>query len=139
MALGNVRGSRRNVKEIFLGRFHILDKTVSPALVEMLDPARKHLRNRTFPFGRSDRHVFRPDLLPTAFFGQGIGYPPVFVDIGDHLLERTGTAGLPFLPPLLFKGDNETYIEGPTGNDDIILYDNQMRDRPRTRRTKRNV
>ena len=38
-----------------------------------------------------------------------------------------------------FKGDNETYIEGPTGNDDIILYDNQMRDRPRTRRTKRNV
>ena len=73
MALGNVRGSRRNVKEIFLGRFHILDKTVSPALVEMLDPARKHLRNRTFPFGRSDRHVFRPDLLPTAFFGQGIG------------------------------------------------------------------
>ena len=39
----------------------------------------------------------------------------------------------------IFKGDNETYIEGPTGNDDIILYDNQMRDRPRTRRTKRNV
>ena len=37
-----------------------------------------------------------------GFFGQGIGYPPVFVDIGDHLLERTGTAGLPFLPPLLF-------------------------------------
>lgn len=43
------------------------------------------------------------------------------------------------IPCYNFKGDNETYIEGPTGNDDIILYDNQMRDRPRTRRTKRNV
>ena len=44
-----------------------------------------------------------------------------------------------FVEEAYFKGDNETYIEGPTGNDDIILYDNQMRDRPRTRRTKRNV
>lgn len=39
----------------------------------------------------------------------------------------------------LYKGDNETYIEGPIGNDGIILYNSQMRDRLQTRRTKRNV
>ena len=38
-----------------------------------------------------------------------------------------------------YKGDNETYIEGPIGNDGIILYNSQMRDRLQTRRTKRNV
>lgn len=27
------------------------------------------------------------------------------------------------LPQGNYKGDNETYIEGPTGNDGIILYD----------------
>lgn len=39
----------------------------------------------------------------------------------------------------IYKGDNETYIEGPIGNDGIILYNSQMRDRLQTRRTKRNV
>ncbi len=42
-------------------------------------------------------------------------------------------------PVPMYKGDNETYIEGPIGNDGIILYNSQMRDRLQTRRTKRNV
>lgn len=38
-----------------------------------------------------------------------------------------------------YEGENETYIEASAENSGSILYDKEIRDKPRTRRTKRNV
>ena len=38
-----------------------------------------------------------------------------------------------------YKGENETYIEASAENGGSVLYDKEIRDKPRTRRTKRNV
>lgn len=40
---------------------------------------------------------------------------------------------------ILYEGENETYIEASAENSGSILYDKEIRDKPRTRRTKRNV
>ena len=40
---------------------------------------------------------------------------------------------------LLYEGENETYIEASVENSSSILYDKEIRNKPRTRRTKRNV
>lgn len=37
------------------------------------------------------------------------------------------------------EGENETYIEASVENSSSILYDKEIRNKPRTRRTKRNV
>lgn len=42
------------------------------------------------------------------------------------------------MPPM-YEGENETYIEASAENSGSILYDKEIRDKPRTRRTKRNV
>lgn len=39
----------------------------------------------------------------------------------------------------MYEGENETYIEASAENSGSILYDKEIRDKPRTRRTKRNV
>lgn len=39
----------------------------------------------------------------------------------------------------VYKGENETYIEASAENGGSVLYDKEIRDKPRTRRTKRNV
>lgn len=39
----------------------------------------------------------------------------------------------------LYEGENETYIEASVENSSSILYDKEIRNKPRTRRTKRNV
>ena len=39
----------------------------------------------------------------------------------------------------IYEGENETYIEASAENSGSILYDKEIRDKPRTRRTKRNV
>lgn len=50
-----------------------------------------------------------------------------------------------FPPPVEFselpayEGENETYIEASVENSSSILYDKEIRNKPRTRRTKRNV
>lgn len=46
-----------------------------------------------------------------------------------------------FMPisKLKYEGENETYIEASAENSGSILYDKEIRDKPRTRRTKRNV
>lgn len=38
-----------------------------------------------------------------------------------------------------YEGENETYIEASVENSSSILYDKEIRNKPRTRRTKRNV
>jgi hypothetical protein len=38
-----------------------------------------------------------------------------------------------------YEGENETYIEASAENSGSVLYDKEIRDKPRTRRTKRNV
>lgn len=38
-----------------------------------------------------------------------------------------------------YRGENETYIEASAENSGSVLYDKEIRDKPRTRRTKRNV
>lgn len=40
---------------------------------------------------------------------------------------------------ILYEGENETYIEASVENSSSILYDKEIRNKPRTRRTKRNV
>lgn len=40
---------------------------------------------------------------------------------------------------VLYEGENETYIEASVENSSSILYDKEIRNKPRTRRTKRNV
>ncbi len=40
---------------------------------------------------------------------------------------------------MTYEGENETYIEASAENSGSILYDKEIRDKPRTRRTKRNV
>lgn len=40
---------------------------------------------------------------------------------------------------IIYEGENETYIEASAENSGSILYDKEIRDKPRTRRTKRNV
>lgn len=47
-------------------------------------------------------------------------------------------------PPIIFgkkiyEGENETYIEASAENSGSTLYDKEIRDKPRTRHTKRNV
>lgn len=41
--------------------------------------------------------------------------------------------------PLTYEGENETYIEASAENSGSTLYDKEIRDKPRTRHTKRNV
>lgn len=41
--------------------------------------------------------------------------------------------------PPVYEGENETYIEASVENSSSILYDKEIRNKPRTRRTKRNV
>lgn len=40
---------------------------------------------------------------------------------------------------ILYEGENETYIEASAENSGSTLYDKEIRDKPRTRHTKRNV
>lgn len=46
---------------------------------------------------------------------------------------------LAFIGCMFYEGENETYIEASAENSGSILYDKEIRDKPRTRRTKRNV
>lgn len=41
--------------------------------------------------------------------------------------------------PRTYEGENETYIEASAENSGSTLYDKEIRDKPRTRHTKRNV
>lgn len=40
---------------------------------------------------------------------------------------------------VFYEGENETYIEASAENSGSTLYDKEIRDKPRTRHTKRNV
>ena len=42
-------------------------------------------------------------------------------------------------PYAIYEGENETYIEASAENSGSTLYDKEIRDKPRTRHTKRNV
>lgn len=55
------------------------------------------------------------------------------------LLDGTGADGKPADRTKLYEGENETYIEASVENSSSILYDKEIRNKPRTRRTKRNV
>lgn len=46
---------------------------------------------------------------------------------------------LPLSVEFFYEGENETYIEASVENSSSILYDKEIRNKPRTRRTKRNV
>ena len=39
----------------------------------------------------------------------------------------------------VYEGENETYIDVSVENSGSVLYDKEIRNKPRTRRTKRNV
>lgn len=48
-------------------------------------------------------------------------------------------ANFSFYVSLTYEGENETYIEASAENSGSTLYDKEIRDKPRTRHTKRNV
>lgn len=58
-------------------------------------------------------------------------------EIAVNLQSNKKTPNLIFRP--FYEGENETYIEASAENSGSILYDKEIRDKPRTRRTKRNV
>ena len=47
--------------------------------------------------------------------------------------------GIAAVSLLVYEGENETYIEASAENSGSTLYDKEIRDKPRTRHTKRNV
>lgn len=55
--------------------------------------------------------------------------------------DKKGRGKKPVATPkaALYEGENETYIEASVENSSSILYDKEIRNKPRTRRTKRNV
>lgn len=53
--------------------------------------------------------------------------------------QQNKKVGLRNSEPDYYKGENETYIEASAENGGSVLYDKEIRDKPRTRRTKRNV
>lgn len=53
--------------------------------------------------------------------------------------DESGKKLLLALFPELYEGENETYIEASAENSGSTLYDKEIRDKPRTRHTKRNV
>lgn len=59
----------------------------------------------------------------------------------DRFLQSVGEPFRASLKSLMstYEGENETYIEASAENSGSILYDKEIRDKPRTRRTKRNV
>ena len=67
--------------------------------------------------------------------------------VKTHPLFRIGCAEkgeilpvrVPEVVKTIYEGENETYIEASAENSGSILYDKEIRDKPRTRRTKRNV
>lgn len=76
----------------------------------------------------------------------------LFGDVATELLiMHDGDEGLfvaydnvEFLAPVyagdyIYEGENETYIEASAENSGSTLYDKEIRDKPRTRHTKRNV
>lgn len=62
---------------------------------------------------------------------------PVLLTAGCNDTQENEGAPDPTIP--LYEGENETYIEASAENSGSILYDKEIRDKPRTRRTKRNV
>ncbi len=57
------------------------------------------------------------------------------VEVFDYLKEKVGERKT----RTEYEGENETYIEASVENSSSILYDKEIRNKPRTRRTKRNV
>lgn len=60
-------------------------------------------------------------------------------DMRDRLGEPLLREGRSVRSGFFYEGENETYIEASVENSSSILYDKEIRNKPRTRRTKRNV
>ncbi len=76
----------------------------------------------------------RPDISPSA---ADVLKEPVVVcrASGTCVVKKEDQR----IPESRYEGENETYIEASAENSGSILYDKEIRDKPRTRRTKRNV
>lgn len=59
--------------------------------------------------------------------------------IGDNVYIGAGVKIIGGVKVGNYEGENETYIEASVENSSSILYDKEIRNKPRTRRTKRNV
>lgn len=60
----------------------------------------------------------------------------------DYTTPKTGCPTAGVIDTIFFRkyeGENETYIEASAENSGSTLYDKEIRDKPRTRHTKRNV
>lgn len=68
---------------------------------------------------------------PVVEIAQGLG--------GEDMRGEEKAVGVGNRGENAYKGENETYIEASAENGGSVLYDKEIRDKPRTRRTKRNV
>lgn len=79
--------------------------------------------------------VIRWANMTINYFALYIGLPR-----GENLYQiKKGNNGISRNLAYKYEGENETYIEASAENSGSILYDKEIRDKPRTRRTKRNV
>lgn len=103
------------------------------------------LRIRTFTFDEAGFTVSYPLLfVRKRIAAEEIGCIEVFVKFcgkGLSFAYRVIHINLAGQRPenIMYEGENETYIEASVENSSSILYDKEIRNKPRTRRTKRNV
>lgn len=67
------------------------------------------------------------------YFGKSI------LCLASRFYEDIDRDALLYVEYVFYEGENETYIEASVENSSSILYDKEIRNKPRTRRTKRNV
>ena len=77
---------------------------------------------------------FAPDFLHVAFLGFSAKKR-----LRQKLKVMSEILSVPASRNNFYEGENETYIEASVENSSSILYDKEIRNKPRTRRTKRNV
>lgn len=77
----------------------------------------------------------RPSETGTAALRTGQAITLYFFPAATFI-DHPAVSGTPRTP---YEGENETYIEASVENSSSILYDKEIRNKPRTRRTKRNV
>lgn len=129
---------------------HEEDERFRMTAVKAAGQVRQRMRCAT---GESDEVIRRKFMLPeryilTLMTVETLGQERMLLDLmaggrlgADLVLcgRRSFYADMLLRTARDYEGENETYIEASVENSSSILYDKEIRNKPRTRRTKRNV